>query len=125
VATEPSEPSECEADEDTPSSVANQTLDSLSLNLPPGKVVTPMLRHIEAGMESVKPLPRRAACLTMAVMAEGCAEHIRTKYLKQFIQYVLKGIQDEVAIVRNAALFALGQFSEHLQVTIFCLFGHV
>lgn len=62
---------------------------------------------------------KKAAYLTMAVLAEGCADCIRSKYLKSFLQCICKGITDPNAVVRNAALFALGQFSEHLQVKLY------
>ena len=32
------------------------------------------------------------------------------------LQIVYQGLKDPSAIVRNSALFAIGQFSEHLQV---------
>ena len=51
-------------------------------------------------------------------MAEGCAEHIRTKYLPSFVQIVCTGIRHPQNHVRNAALYAVGQFSEHLQPDI-------
>ena len=38
------------------------------------------------------------------------------RYLQGLLECVCKGISDPSAQVRNAALFALGQFSEHLQV---------
>lgn len=59
----------------------------------------------------------------MAVLAEGCSEYIRTKYLEHFLQYTFQGISDSDPVVRNAALFALGQFSEHLQPNI-SLYSH-
>lgn len=61
---------------------------------------------------------KKASYLAIAVLAEGCSEHIRTKYLQSFLQCICKGITDPNAVVRNAALFALGQFSEHLQPEI-------
>lgn len=54
----------------------------------------------------------------MAVLAEGCSEYIRSKYLESFLQCICQGITHPSPVVRNAALFALGQFSEHLQPEI-------
>lgn len=51
----------------------------------------------------------------MAVLAEGCADHIRTKMLSSMLQTVCRSLSDNNQVVRSAALFALGQFSEHLQ----------
>ncbi len=59
-----------------------------------------------------------AAYLALAVIAEGCAEHIRTKYLSAFVQCICTGIKNPVHSVRNSALYAVGQFSEHLQPDI-------
>lgn len=61
---------------------------------------------------------QRAAYLAFAVVAEGCAEHIRTKYLSPFVQCICNGIKHPQSSVRNAALYAVGQFSEHLQPDI-------
>lgn len=42
------------------------------------------------------------------------------RYLPIFIPVIIRGIKDPDAIVRNAALFAIGQYAEYLQVrTIF------
>lgn len=49
-------------------------------------------------------------------MAEGCSENIMRKYLVDFLKCIDAGIQHPVPAVRNAALYALGQFSEYLQV---------
>jgi hypothetical protein len=54
----------------------------------------------------------------MAVLAEGCSEYIRNKYLETFLKCICEGITNLAPVVRNAALFALGQFSEHLQPEI-------
>jgi len=37
------------------------------------------------------------------------------RYLEQFLQEIIKGFDDVHPGVRNGAMFALGQFSEHLQ----------
>lgn len=54
----------------------------------------------------------------MAVLAEGCSEYIRSKYLESFLRCICQGIAHPAPVVRNAALFALGQFSEYLQPDI-------
>ena len=55
--------------------------------------------------------------LALAVVSEGAADHIRTNYLIKFLEWVCTAIKDNSLRVRNAALFALGQMSEHLQVS--------
>ncbi|KAJ8865995.1 hypothetical protein PR048_033519 [Dryococelus australis] len=105
-------------DSNTPMTCATQTLDILALHLPPDKLFPPLLQHIEPSLQGNDVYKQKASYLTMAVLAEGCAEYIRSKYLKVFLQYVCTGIRDPTGVVRNAALFALGQFSEHLQPDI-------
>lgn len=76
------------------------------------------LKYIELGLQGNDIYAKKASYLAMAVLAEGCAECIRSKYLRTFSLYIYQGIKDPVPIVRNPALFALGQFSEHLQPDI-------
>ena len=45
----------------------------------------------------------------IAVSAEGCQEYIRTKYLPHFLQMMGQGIRHSQPLVRNAALYMLGQ----------------
>ena len=40
---------------------------------------------------------------------------LRFRYLQEFLERVIKGFEDPHSGVRNGAMFALGQFSEHLQ----------
>lgn len=76
------------------------------------------LRHIEPGLQSSDVYAKKASYVAMAVLAEGCAEYICSKYLESFLRCICEGIKDSALMVRNAALYALGQFSEHLQPDI-------
>ncbi|XP_034255922.1 importin-4-like [Thrips palmi] len=105
-------------DEETPTTVANQTLDMLALHLPPEKFLPHILEHVEPALTGTSLYAKKAAYLAMAVLVEGCSEYIRNKYIEQFLKCVCTGITDNAGVVRNAALFALGQFSEHLQPEI-------
>lgn len=98
--------------------VAAQTLNEMALHLPPDKVVGPLLQWAEPAIRGTDVKAQQAAYTAFAVIAEGCAEHIRTKYLKAFVECVCGGIRHPVAHVRNSALYAVGQFSEHLQPDI-------
>ncbi|XP_054274502.1 importin-4-like [Macrosteles quadrilineatus] len=103
----------------TPTTVASQTLDLLALHLPPDKLLpTLMQKYIEPSVQHQNPSVRNAAYMAMALVSEGCSEYIRQKYIKMFIDQVLKGLQDPATSVQNAALFAVGQFSEFLQPDI-------
>ncbi|XP_068141840.1 importin-4-like isoform X2 [Drosophila tropicalis] len=105
-------------DGDCPVSAATQTLDLLALNMSPEKLIPPLLQLLEPALQNADPYHRRAAFLCMAVIAEGCAETICSKYLEIMLNIVKSGIADQAPVVRNAAFFTLGQFSEHLQPEI-------
>ncbi|XP_063986227.1 importin-4-like [Diachasmimorpha longicaudata] len=107
-----------ENEDNTPVTCATQTLDLLAIHLKPDKLVPHLLKHVEPGLQSTDICPKKASYLALAVLAEGCAEHIRSKYLESFLTCICQGITDQSPVVRNAALFALGQFSEYLQPEI-------
>uniref|UniRef100_A0A1L8DXJ5 Putative karyopherin importin beta 3 n=1 Tax=Nyssomyia neivai TaxID=330878 RepID=A0A1L8DXJ5_9DIPT len=102
----------------SPMTCATQTMDILALNVPPEKLIPPLLALLEPALAGPEPLPKKAAYLCIAVIAEGCAETICNKYLPPLLGCVKQGITDGNPLVRNAALFALGQFAEHLQPEI-------
>lgn len=106
------------SDESSPRTTATQTMDLLALHVPPEKLLPPLLALIEPALAGQDPHAKKAAYLTMAVIAEGCGETICAKYLKLMLDTINRGIVDPNPVVRNAALFALGQFSEHLQPDI-------
>ncbi|XP_055381935.1 importin-4-like [Condylostylus longicornis] len=101
-----------------PTHSATQTMDLMALHIPPEKFIPPLLQLLEPALQSNSPYSKKAAYLCMAVIAEGCSEAICSKYLPTFLEIVKVGIIDQNVIVRNAAFFALGQFSEHLQPDI-------
>ncbi|CAD7003293.1 unnamed protein product [Ceratitis capitata] len=123
MATEPDDEDDDEEyflaeDNSNPMTTATQTMDLLALSVPPEKLIPPLLQLLEPALQGQDPLPRRAAYLSMAVIAEGCSEAICNKYLETMLNIVKVGITDPIPLVRNAAFFALGQFSEHLQPDI-------
>lgn len=105
-------------DEDTPALAASQSLDILALNLPPEKYISALLAQIQPALESPNPKAQRAAYQAIAVSAEGCQEYIRTKYLSSFLEIMGRGIRHPTTMVRNSALYMLGQFSEYIQPEI-------
>ncbi len=106
------------SDSASPQMAACQTLDVMAVNLPPDKFLSSLLSHVRPALEGVDPGKRTAAFNAMAISAEGCSEHIRNKYLVGFLQVIGNGIKDGNQVVRNAALYALGQYSEYLQPEI-------
>lgn len=112
-------------DEYSPTTIATQTLDYIALHLPPEKIIPVFLSRIEPAVKGNDVYAQKAAFLSLAVLAEGCSEYIRKKYLQAFLQCVCGGINSGKLSVRNAALFALGQFAEHLQVCIYILIDNI
>ncbi|XP_059474979.1 importin-4-like [Neocloeon triangulifer] len=102
----------------TPQLCASQTLDTLALSLPPDKLIPVLATFIEPALQGDNVYRKKAAYLSLSVIAEGCTEYIRTNCLENFVQCIGKGITDQSTVVRNAALFALGQYSEYLQPEI-------
>ncbi|KAJ8963724.1 hypothetical protein NQ317_011346 [Molorchus minor] len=105
-------------DQFTSITVATQTLDLIALHIPAEKVVPYILTKVEPAIQGGDIYAQKAAYLALAVLAEGCSERIRHKYLEPFLKCVCSAIHNPNAVVRNAALFALGQFAEHLQPEI-------
>ncbi|XP_033113593.1 importin-4-like [Anneissia japonica] len=114
-----------DAESSHPASFGAQVIDILALHLPPEKLVPPLMQMVRPALESQDPYHRKAALICIAVLAEGCADYIRNKHLEVMLQYICKGMEDESQVVHNAALFALGQFSEHLQPDISKYHSHI
>ncbi|XP_036374883.1 importin-4-like [Megalops cyprinoides] len=102
-------------DSETPKHFAAQVIDTLALHMPPEKLFHQLMPLTQACLASANPYERKGGLMCLAVLAEGCADHIRTKMLSSMLQTVCRSLSDENQVVRSAALFALGQFSEHLQ----------
>ena len=102
----------------TPVHAAAQSLDSLALHLPPDKLLAELLPLIQPVFSTGNPLQVKGAYLSLAMVAEGCADTLRHKHLHQLLQCICQGITSEIQIIRNSALYSLGQFAEHLQPDI-------
>ncbi|XP_059564700.1 importin-4 isoform X2 [Myotis daubentonii] len=103
---------------ETPKHFAVQVVDMLALHLPPEKLFTPLMPMLEEALRSENPYQRKAGLLVLAVLSDGASDHIRQRLLLPLLQIVCKGLEDPSQVVRNAALFTLGQFSENLQPQI-------
>ncbi|XP_060111390.1 importin-4 [Heteronotia binoei] len=102
----------------SPKHFAAQVVDMLALHLPPEKLFPPLTPLMEPALQSSNPYHRKAGLMCLAVLAEGCGDHIRKKHLQPMLQVVCRALSDDSQVVRNVALFALGQFSENLQPDI-------
>ncbi|XP_064416459.1 importin-4 [Latimeria chalumnae] len=115
---EPEDEIEDEVEAETPKHFSAQVIDMLALHLPPEKLFPHLTPLMEPALRSDNVYHRKAGLMCLAVLAEGCADHIRHKHLQAMLQVVCQALGDPSQVVRNAALFALGQFSEYLQPDI-------
>ncbi|XP_061614614.1 importin-4 [Phyllopteryx taeniolatus] len=104
-----------DTDDDNPQHCAAQIIDTMALHMPPEKLFHQLMPLTQACLASDDPYERKGGLMCLAVLAEGCADHICTKMLSSVLQTVCRSLSDGNQVVRSAALFALGQFSEHLQ----------
>ncbi|XP_063063252.1 importin-4 isoform X2 [Engraulis encrasicolus] len=102
-------------DNENPKHLAAQVIDTMALHMPPEKLFHQLMPLAQACLTSQDPYQRKGGLMCLAVLAEGCADHIRTKMLSSMLQTVCQSLSDSNQVVRSAGLFALGQFSEHLQ----------
>ncbi|CAH1780460.1 unnamed protein product [Owenia fusiformis] len=107
-----------QAETTNPAAFAATVIDTMALHLPPEKLIPQLMTYIEPALQSEDKFRKKAAFITMAVISEGCADNIRQKHLHGLLQCTYKGMSDSEVVVRNAAMFALGQFSEFLQPDI-------
>ncbi|MBZ3881348.1 Importin-4 [Sciurus carolinensis] len=110
---------------ETPKHFAVQVVDMLALHLPPEKLCPQLMPMLEEALRSESPYQRKAGLLVLAVLSDGAGDYIRQRLLPPLLQIVCKGLEDSSQVVRNAALFALGQFSENLQPHISSYSGEV
>uniref|UniRef100_H2LPX1 Importin 4 n=1 Tax=Oryzias latipes TaxID=8090 RepID=H2LPX1_ORYLA len=102
-------------DNANPKHCAAQVIDTMALHMPPEKLFHHLTPLTQACLSSEDPYQKKGGLMCLAVLAEGCADHIRTNMLSSVLQTVCRSLSDSSQVVRSAALFALGQFSEHLQ----------
>lgn len=112
---EDEENSDGSADSENPKHFAAQVIDTMALHMPPEKLFSQLMPLAQACLASENPYERKGGLMCLAVLAEGCADHICTKMLPSVLQTVCRSLSDSNQVVRSAGLFALGQFSEHLQ----------
>ncbi|MED6238474.1 hypothetical protein ATANTOWER_022324 [Ataeniobius toweri] len=102
-------------DSDNPKHSAAQMIDTMALHMPPEKLFHHLVPLTQACLTSENPYQKKGGLMCLAVLAEGCADYIRSKMLPSLLQTVCQSLSDSNRVVRSAALFALGQFSEYLQ----------
>uniref|UniRef100_A0A674NK33 Importin 4 n=1 Tax=Takifugu rubripes TaxID=31033 RepID=A0A674NK33_TAKRU len=98
-----------------PKNCAAQIIDTMALHMPPEKLFQHIMPLTQKCLASENPYQKKGGLICLAVLAEGCADHIRTKMLSSVLLPVCQSLSDSNEVVRSAGLFALGQLSEHLQ----------
>lgn len=116
-----SEPEEKDAadDEDanTPSSIGLMALDTIAIKLPSKIMFSPIMTTAATMSNSPDPWQRRAALMGVGVAAEGCADAVREQ-LDELVAFIAHAASDADSRVRDAACFAIREFSEFLQPDI-------
>ncbi|CEM06397.1 unnamed protein product [Vitrella brassicaformis CCMP3155] len=115
MAAEPDEHDEEE--EESPSTLAASTLDTVALSLPGTQVFNVAIEGIGQYSQSTHPNQRKAAMTLLGILSEGCAETMR-RQLDQLLPFALKAFEDPQALVRVGAATCIGQFIEYLQPEI-------
>ncbi|KAM9066255.1 importin-4 [Sarcophilus harrisii] len=103
---------------ETPKQFAVQVIDILALHLAPEKLFSQLMPLLDESLHGENPYQRKAGLLVLAVLSDGACDYIRQRLLTPLLQIVCKGLADPSQVVRSAALFAMGQFSENLQPNI-------
>ncbi len=118
MVSEPEEKEEA-ADEDanTPSSIALMALDTIAIKLPSKIMFNPIMSTAATMSNSPDPWQRRAALMGVGVAAEGCADAVREQ-LDELVMFIAHAASDADPRVRDAACFAIREFSEFLQPDI-------
>ncbi|MGH0174234.1 UNVERIFIED_CONTAM: hypothetical protein FKN15_069177 [Acipenser sinensis] len=78
-----------------PKHYAAQVIDMLALHLPAEKLFNQLTPMTEAALCSENPYHRKAGLMCLAVLAEGCADHIRQKHLPAMLQVMCRSLGDE------------------------------
>uniref|UniRef100_T1IFX5 Importin N-terminal domain-containing protein n=1 Tax=Rhodnius prolixus TaxID=13249 RepID=T1IFX5_RHOPR len=108
-----------EPEDDTLVTCACETLDDIAMNINPLALLQPMMNLIKPPFENhTNPYQRKAAYLCLGIISQGCSTYVRSHLLEQFVSLIYAGISDSEPVARNAALFTVGQFAEHLQPEI-------
>lgn len=118
--SEPEEKEDDPTDEEernSPNSIALVALDTMACRLPSKIMFEPIMTTAAQLSNSPDPFARRAALMAVGVAAEGCADSVRDQ-LTELVAFVAHAASDAHPKVRDAACFAIREFSEFLQPDI-------
>lgn len=55
----------------------------------------------------------------MAYVSDGCSEYLKKSYLQQFVTAIKMGLNSSNETVKSSAMYALGEVSQYVQVSIY------
>jgi len=73
---------------------------------------------IDSAYTTQEPNALKASYLTIAFVSDGCSEYLKKSYLKQFVTAIKMGLNNSDEMVKSAAMYALGEVSQYVQVSI-------
>jgi len=97
--------------------VASQLIDVLALKVPAKYILPTVISFASTNVNSPNERLRHAAVAVLGVITEGCCEGIRA-HASEIIPSVVPRLSDTNSAVRGAAAFTLGQFAEHLNLSV-------
>ena len=100
-------------DEQYPGKVALQVLNSLATTFPPNHVFPSVMSIVVNYSQQENPELRKASMLALAVLVEGCADHMRER-IGDILPIIIRMLQDPFPVVRRCACTALGSLCEEL-----------
>ncbi|XP_039646860.1 importin-4 [Perca fluviatilis] len=98
-------------DNDNPKHCAAQIIDTMALHMPPEKLFQQLMPLAKTCLASDK----KAMNLCVSAVLTSPFISVDVRLLSSMLQTVCQSLSDSNQVVRSAGLFALGQFSEHLQ----------
>mmetsp|Transcript_21294 Transcript_21294/g.23133 ORF Transcript_21294/g.23133 Transcript_21294/m.23133 type:complete len:1129 (+) Transcript_21294:26-3412(+) len=98
--------------------LTQNTIDLMSTYIPSKHFLPAVSSLIMNTINSSDPLKRKASCVVLGNVVEGCSEQLRQQ-LDTLLGKLYPLLEDESIFVRDAAVFALGRFIRHCQPEIF------
>ncbi len=98
--------------------LTQNTIDLMSTYIPSKHFLPAVSALIINTINSSDPLKRKASCVVLGNVVEGCNEQLRQQ-LDTLLVKLYPLLDDESIFVRDAAVFALGRFIRHCQPEIF------
>lgn len=72
---------------------------------------------IDSAYSTQDPNALKASYMAMAYVSDGCSEYLKKSYLKQFVTAIKMGLNNSNETIKSAAMFALGEVSQFVQVS--------